>query len=177
MDYSWLCPDVEVRPVGRHGWGSFVVRPIAAGTTVAAFGGWAMPGGEFTELPAEQQSRSIQIDDDLFLVGPAQREPGDCVNHSCEPSCGLFGATLLVAMRDLECGKEITFDYAMSDGTDYDEFVCACGARACRGLVTGQDWRDPELQTRYNGWFSPYLARRIAALRDELAGELACELA
>ena len=31
-------------------------------------------------------------------------------------------------------------------------------------LVTGADWRDPELQDKYAGWFSPYLERRIAAL-------------
>jgi hypothetical protein len=31
-------------------------------------------------------------------------------------------------------------------------------------VVTGSDWRDPDLQEKYAGWFSPYLTRRIAAL-------------
>jgi hypothetical protein len=60
-------------------------------------------------------------------------------------------------------GEELTFDYAMSDGSDYDEFECHCGAGICRGTVTGQDWQLTELQHRYAGLFSPYLARRIAA--------------
>jgi len=49
------------------------------------------------------------------LVGPDPAEAGDLVNHSCDPNCGLVGAVLVVAMRDIEPGEEITFDYAMSD--------------------------------------------------------------
>ncbi|TPW10902.1 MAG: hypothetical protein FD127_3513 [Acidimicrobiaceae bacterium] len=30
--------------------------------------------------------------------------------------------------------------------------------------MTGDDWMVPELQLRYRGHFSPYLARRIAGL-------------
>ena len=35
----------------------------------------------------------------------------------------------------------------------------------CRGRVTGEDWRNPALWERYAGHFSPYLERRIKALR------------
>jgi hypothetical protein len=35
----------------------------------------------------------------------------------------------------------------------------------CRGRVTGEDWRNPELWERYAGHFSPYLERRIKALK------------
>ncbi len=45
-----------------------------------------------------------------------------------------------------------------------DEFECACGSAQCRGKVSGHDWMLPELQLRYRGSFSPYLAKRIAAL-------------
>ena len=30
--------------------------------------------------------------------------------------------------------------------------------------LRGADWRDPILQAKYDGWFSPYLLKRIAAL-------------
>lgn len=98
------------------------------------------------------------------MVSGETPEPGDLLNHSCEPNCGLLGQMLLVAMRDITPGEELCFDYAMCDASDYDEFRCLCGQPACRGIVTGSDWRDPVLQERYAGWFSPYLIRRIAAL-------------
>ncbi|HYN75218.1 MAG TPA: SET domain-containing protein-lysine N-methyltransferase [Candidatus Limnocylindria bacterium] len=163
MDHNWLSPLAQARPVGDHGWGSFAQEPIQAGTTVAAFGGYVAPRSVLESLPADRQGRSIQVDGDLFLISGEEPEPGDMLNHSCEPSCGLVGAVVVVAMRDLAVGEELTFDYATCDGTDYDEFVCACGAPTCRGTVTGRDWMSADLQERYAGWFSPYLARRIAA--------------
>ena len=113
----------------------------------------------------DRRSRSIQIDEDAFLLGPVDREPGDAVNHSCDPNCGMGGAAQVVAMRDITAGEALTFDYAMSDGSDYDEFDCECGSATCRLRVTGDDWRRDELQNRYAGYFAPYLTRRIAARR------------
>ena len=50
-----------------------------------------------------------------------------------------------------------------------EEECCYCGKPTCRGVVTGSDWREPALQEKYAGWFSPYLARRIAALPSNLS--------
>jgi SET domain-containing protein len=164
MDYNWLSPKAEARPAGAKGWGSFALEPIPAGETVAAFGGWIVTGAYLAELSDDRQSRSIQVDSDLYLLSGDTPEPGDMLNHSCEPNCGLLGQSLLVAMRDIAPGEEMCFDYAMCDASDYDEFRCLCEASTCREVVTGADWRNPDLQTKYDGWFSPYIARRIAAL-------------
>jgi hypothetical protein len=158
---------VAASSAGAKGEGLYALKPIRAGETVVAFGGHAIDRATLESLPAERRIHAIQIDDHLFLVGPDPAEPGDLVNHSCDPNCGLVGALLVVAMRDIEPGEEITFDYAMSDSTDYDEFDCSCGTPHCRKRVTGDDWMRPELQQRYAGWFSSYLARRIAALPAE----------
>ena len=64
-------------------------------------------------------------------------------------------------MRRVAAGEELCFDYAMTDSDDYDEFTCLCGTSECRGIVRGSDWKLAELQARYAGWFSEYLARRI----------------
>ena len=164
MDYNWLTPKAEARPAGDKGWGSYVTSPIAAGETVAVFGGWVIDGTQLATMSLDRQHRSIQIDADLYLVSSDTPEPGDMLNHSCEPNCGLQGSQILVAMRDIAPGEELSFDYAMCDASDYDEFTCLCGAPTCREIVTGADWRSPVLQERYAGWFSPYLVRRIAAL-------------
>ena len=86
------------------------------------------------------------------------------MNHSCEPNCGFLGNVILVTMRDIEAGEELTFDYAMSDGCDYDEFECRCGRAVLPGQGHRQRLDGPGLQRRYRGWFSPYLARRIDRL-------------
>jgi len=161
---SYLIPRAEQRSAGHKGQGVFATERIEAGTTVAAFGGRVAPRHEFERLDEFARTHSIQIDDDLFLVSGRDLEPADYANHSCEPNAGIVGNVLVVAMRAIEPGEEICFDYAMCDADDYDEFVCACGTPSCRRLITGSDWKLPELQAAYAGYFSSYIARRIAAL-------------
>lgn len=109
--------------------------------------------------------RRLQIDEGLYPLTAEEKEPNDCFNHSCDPNLGFLGQVGLVAMSDIEAGEEVTFDYAMSDGEPYDEFDCYCGLSNCRKKITGSDSKLPELWKRYNGYFSPYLARRIKTLR------------
>ena len=164
MDFNWLTPKAQARPAGEKGWGSFLIEPVAKGETVAAFGGWMVAREVLSTMSHDRQGRSIQVDEDLYLVSSDTPEPGDMLNHSCDPNCGLSGSSLLVAMRDIEPGEELTFDYAMCDASDYDEFRCLCEQPNCRELVTGADWRILELQAKYDGYFSPYLVKRLAAL-------------
>ena len=70
-------------------------------------------------------------------------------------------------MRDIKAGEEINFDYAMCDATPYDEFTCYCGSQSCRGSVKGTDWMRPELWEKYEGYFMPYLVRRIEKLKTK----------
>ena len=160
---NYRTSSAETRDLGTTGHGSFAIEPIRRGTVIATFGGTATSQENLRRFPAERVSRSIQVEADLFFVGPVQREPGDSINHSCDPNCGMRNATQVIAMRDIEAGEELTFDYAMSDAAAYDEFDCACGATTCRGRVTSRDWRDTTLQNRYEGFLSPYIDREIMA--------------
>ena len=166
MSVCYLTPKARPAHHGAAGRGSIAVEFIAAGEVVSAFGGRAITRDEFELLPLGQQARSIQIEEFLYLAGASDPEPADFINPSCEPNCGMRGATVLVALRDIAEGEHITYDYAMSDGSSYDEFECGCGTPTCRGRVTGDDWRRPELQARYAGYFSPYLQRRIDRLNS-----------
>ncbi len=170
MSNGYLTAKATTKAAGQFGRGCFALDNIPAGHVVAAFGGRCLARAEFDLLPTDQQVRSIQVDDGLFLAGATEPEPSDFIHHSCEPNCGMSGNTVVVALREIEVGEELTYDYAMSDGSDYNEFECVCGAPACRGKVTGHDWMLPELQLRYRGNFSPYLAARIASLASAGVG-------
>ena len=160
---NYLSPLAKAREIPPKGFGSFAVNPIPMGTVVATFGGTILTRINFETYPLEQRSRSIQIDVDQFVLGPVSRESGDSINHSCLPNCGMHNATQLIAMREIAVGEELTYDYATSDTSDYDEFECACGSDNCRGRVSGDDWKLPDLQSRYQNMFSPYVQRKIQA--------------
>lgn len=162
MDVNWVSPKAQVRATPGKGHGNFAIEPFRRGETVVGFGGWVMTRQMIDGLSLDRQHRSIQIDEDLYLVSDEEPAPGDMFNHSCDPNCVMLGSQVLVAWRDIAVGEELTFDYATCDDSDYDEFQCGCGSAICRGTVTGQDWRRPDLQQRYAGHFSSYLERRIA---------------
>jgi hypothetical protein len=56
----------------------------------------------------------------------------------------------------------------MCDGSNYDEFDCYCGSEKCRGKVKGTDWSLSNLWEKYDGYYMPYLARRIEALKAKV---------
>ena len=84
------------------------------------------------------------------------------LNHSCEPNLGLQGQIVYVALRDIGIDEELTVDYAMNDDDSY-EMKCQCGTKSCRGKITGVDWKMPEIQRKYDGYFSWFIQRRIDA--------------
>jgi hypothetical protein len=163
---AYLAPKLKAGPHGdKGGYGVFAIAPILAGEVLVVWGGDVMTAASFFELSDYLQQHSLQVEEDLYLVPDAVDEDADFVNHSCEPNSVLSGQITLIARRDISPGEEVCFDYAMSDGGPYDEFVCACGTPSCRGKITGNDWQRPELWERYAGHFSPYLQRRIDRLK------------
>jgi hypothetical protein len=146
------------------GWFVLAQAPIAKGELIAVWSGRLVSAEDLANLPLALKRRTVQVEEDLYMTSLHLDEPADCINHSCEPNAGLSGQIAVVAMRTISPGEEITIDYAMCDGSAYDEFTCLCGSPGCRGKISGEDWRMPELWARYRGYFSPYLQRRIQHL-------------
>lgn len=161
---SWLSPKLEIRQEKTvEGRGMFAVQPISKGETVTIWGGDVVPTSVFKTLGEHQKRQSAQVADGFYLVS-SKPGPGDYINHSCDANAGIRGQILIVAMRDIAAGEEVCIDYAMCDSTPDEDFECACGAANCRGTITSEDWRLPELRQRYAGYFSTYLQDKIDAL-------------
>lgn len=162
--YSWLSPKCVARRLANGQRGIFAVTPIAAGEILSVWGGEIMTRAQVAEMPEQAQHYATQVAEDFYLGG-ISADDADYFNHSCAPNAGMQGQIILVAMRDIAPNEQICFDYAMTDGSAYDEFECECGAPHCRKRVTGDDWQIPELWEKYRGYFMPYLQKRIDALR------------
>ena len=166
-DLTYFSPKVEKRPSAIHGRRLFARRAIAKGEIVVVKGGRVLTREQRDRIAETLGPSEIQIAEDLFF-GPAaaaEREGGMMhLNHSCEPNVGVQGQIVFVAMWEIAAGEELTFDYAMTDDEPY-EMECLCGCAACRHVITGADWRKPELQAKYDGYFSSFIQRRIDAAK------------
>ena len=164
---SYFSPKTKVRKSKIHGCGLFAIADIAKNEIVAVKGGHIVDRKTLREkITPRFGPVEIQIDDDLFIapVTEDERELSMLyLNHSCDPNLGVRGVVTFVAMRDIHNGEELTHDWAMTDDDDYS-VECNCGALNCRQILTGKDWQRPDLQKRYGGYFSTYLAPKIALL-------------
>src|ERR1043166_4336941 len=162
---SYLSPKTEVRESKIHGRGLFAITDIAKDEIVAVKGGHIVDRKALHEqIMPRLGPVEIQISDDLFIA-PVTGEERELsmlyLNHSCEPNLGIRGEITFVATRDIRAGEELTHDWAMTDNNDYS-VECTCGAPKCLKILAGKDWQRPDLQKRYAGYFSAYLARKIA---------------
>jgi len=167
MPLSYRSPKTEVCESKIHGRGLFAKTDIGKDEIVAVKGGHIVDRKTLRErITPRLGPVEIQIGQDLFIapVTDEERELSMLYsNHSCNPNLGVRGEITFVAMRDIRVGEELTHDWAMTDDDDYS-VECKCGAPNCRKILTGKDWQRADLQTRYAGYFSAYLARKIAVL-------------
>jgi uncharacterized protein len=161
----WFDRRLVMRSSPIHGIGTFATHPIHARERLI----WVSGGIVYTsedwqtgrvQLAPEQYNEG-QIGDDLFIATP--KSLYYYVNHSCDPN-------MLndVAWRDIEAGEEITTDYAYGEASpNYRLEPCSCRSSMCRGRVTGNDWKLPELQQRYHGYFTSHIERLIRESRAQ----------
>lgn len=164
-DLTYRSPKTEARPSPIHGTGLFAKQAIATREIVAVKGGHVLTRAQWADLEPTLGSAEIQIAEDLFIA-PVRSDHRDgsmlYTNHSCDPNLAIQGQIVLVAMRDIAPGAELTIDWATTDDLDY-AMDCHCGSPQCRGIVTGKDWMKRELQEKYAGWFCWFLQRKIDA--------------
>jgi hypothetical protein len=89
-----------------------------------------------------------------------QRGVGE-LNHSCDPNLGWTDETTLVAIRDIAAGEELTLDYATVITKPDFVMMCHCETYRCRQVIEGTDWKIPQLQKRYAGYWAPEVQRLI----------------
>jgi hypothetical protein len=160
---TYRSPKIEVREDTLAGRGVIAIADIACDEIVAIKAGHIITCDEIEQVTAMAGDMALQIDDDFYLAPRSPDEVDDMsvfINHSCEPNVGFRGQVVYVAMRDIRAGEELCHDYAMERADNY-LLDCHCGSALCRGKVTGQDWKLPELQQRYGDYFSIYIRNKF----------------
>ena len=137
-------------------------EPFKNNELVLMWGGQIITEEQVFEIPLKFRRYITQMSENLFQYTHAD-EPAEWINHSCDPNCGISGQVAVVTMRNIDIGEELCFDYAMIEDNDFlhEEFECNCKTDKCRKKFTPRDWKIPDLQRRYKGYFATHIQRKI----------------
>lgn len=148
-----IAPGVERFMTQQKGWGVQTKMPIKKGTYILEYVGEVVTEREFKERMATLYTSDIHhyclhLDGGLVIDG--HRMGSDCrfVNHSCAPNCEMqkwsvngLSRMALFAMRDIEPGEELTYDYNFSLFNPSEGQPCKCESEQCRGVIGGKSQR------------------------------------
>ena len=146
-------PYLEVRPSAIEGRGAFAKTRIPKGTRIIEY-----LGERITHAEANRRYGRDNCDDDigevghvyLFTVssrtiidGEVNGNDARFINHSCRPNCEATvqrGRVYIEALRTIEAGEELFYDYQLDIGEDVTEedkqrYACLCGSANCRGTM------------------------------------------
>jgi len=125
-----------IRSSAIHAAGCYTTTPIRKGARVTEY-----TGHRLTKAEADTAYEESPITY-LFGLGDGKividgHSTAMFINHSCDANCEtreVKDHVWIVAIRNIEAGEEITYDYCLYDGGD-DEARCNCGAQKCRGTM------------------------------------------
>ena len=101
-------------------------------------------------------------------------QPPECyINHCCQPNTHVktvVGRRLVIALRNITAGDEITYDYCINGSGD-TVWTCHCGVERCRHAIHSDFFHLPiELQREYlpllDVWFREERAAEVQRLRS-----------
>ncbi|XP_065205528.1 histone-lysine N-methyltransferase ash1-like [Planococcus citri] len=137
------------------GWGVKTKEAIKNGAFVLEYVGEVVTDKEFKKRMTSLYKDDIHhyclnLDGGLLIDGHRMGGFGRFVNHSCEPNCemqkwsvnGLF-RMVLFALRNIEAGEELTYDYNFALFNPAEGQPCLCGSTKCRGVIGGKSQRVP----------------------------------
>ncbi|MFO7306443.1 MAG: SET domain-containing protein-lysine N-methyltransferase [Gammaproteobacteria bacterium] len=145
-------PLIETRRSRIHGLGVYAIAPIKKGTRIIEY-----LGERISHAEADRRyARKANDDGHTFLFIASSRTVIDAsvngndarfINHSCDPNCEAVierGRVYIEAIRDIEPGEELGYDYQLTwESTDDPEdlalYACRCGAKNCRGTMLDKE--------------------------------------
>ena len=148
---------VEVKDTGRYGLGLFANEKILIGEVIADFsGGEVYEAEKCSDLPKEVADHAVQFEEHKWIDTEGV---GRYSNHSCEPNCGVKDRFKIVAMRDIESGEELKWDYEMTEDSDW-RMDCRCGTKSCRKVIGAYENMPRVVREKYRGYISEWLIKK-----------------
>jgi SET domain-containing protein len=139
---------IQVRRSGVHGKGVYALQALHKGEVVIEYIGeritWKQALKRHPSNPDDpNHTFFFHLDDQNVIDAGVGGNAARWINHACKPNCEADeedGRVFIKALRTIEPGEELFYDYGLSIDDRYTpklkaEYACRCGARKCRGTM------------------------------------------
>jgi SET domain-containing protein len=133
---------IEIKSSSIQGTGGFALANMPAGASIIEYTGRKIDKQESLRQCELENPYIFYLDEQHDLDGNVEDNLARFINHSCEPNsetCWEEGRIWVIALRDINVGEEITFNYNY-DLQDYKEHPCHCGAPNCIGYILAEEF-------------------------------------
>ncbi len=163
MDTKADSKKIEVRNHDRYGKGLFATEFIHKDEFIAGFYGEIYEAENALSVPEMVVNHVIQFGNNKFRAANGLAK---LTNHSCEPNCGISGLFDIVAMKDINTGEELFWDYAMTENSNWQVpgGKCLCGSSICRGEILPYRDLPEEFKEKYRDYTSVWLLQETPKL-------------
>lgn len=158
-------PKIFVKDTHKYGKGIFAKKDIKKGEFISSFEGgkvyFAKKASDLPNAPPKKvREHTVQFAKNKYMFKQSNTKSlANCINHSCNPNCGIKKLLRIVAMRKIKKGEELTWDYDMTENSDW-KMKCKCESRNCRKIIRGYRYLPQSFRRKYKGYISEWLLKR-----------------
>jgi SET domain-containing protein len=158
MKHQIYYKNLEVKQ-SNNGLGLFAKKDFKKGEIILEFIGKIMCDHELDKIKNPKKRKkiddySLQIGEHIYLIGTGEDKNiyDDFINHSCDPNAyiKIWGnKVLLVALKKIKKGAEITYDYSTTMYNDPWSIKCNCQSKICRGYIKEFRYLPRKIKDKY----------------------------
>ncbi|XP_041035607.1 histone-lysine N-methyltransferase ASH1L isoform X1 [Carcharodon carcharias] len=150
--HEWVQCLERFRAEGK-GWGIRTKETLKAGQFIIEYLGEVVSEQEFRNRMIEQYQNHndhycLNLDSGMVIDSYRMGNEARFINHSCNPNCEMQKWSVngvyrigLFALKDVNAGTELTYDYNFHAFNLEKQQLCKCGAEKCRGIIGGRSQR------------------------------------
>lgn len=158
-----------VKDTKKYGKGVFTLAAIEKGQVVHVLRGRKY---DIKDLVYLFIARKTHIDNPLQIGKRTHLKLdsfSESFNHSCDPNCGIRKNSELFALRDIDIGEELTYDYSLTVAPTIWAMRCKCGSKICRKVI-GDVLSIPKrriIEYQKAGSIQYYMKKILQLIRDK----------
>ncbi|XP_053302023.1 histone-lysine N-methyltransferase ASH1L isoform X2 [Pleuronectes platessa] len=170
--HDWVQCLERFRAEGK-GWGIRTKECLRSGQFIIEYLGEVVSEQEFRSRMMEQYfshsgNYCLNLDSGMVIDSYRMGNEARFINHSCEPNCEMQKWSVngvyrigLFALKEIDSGTELTYDYNFHSFNTEEQQVCNCGSEGCRGIIGGKSQRINGLPPKAGG------TRRLGRLKEK----------